>query len=335
MHKLSPLHIARNFFLPGQENRFVPPALSARALVYYGILTMLVLASLSPLTQTVSWRIFLGALSEEVILAKVNPEREAVAVNPLRVDPLLSEAARLKAEDMIARDYFSHYDPDGSKPWIWFKRVGYTYAAAGENLAIDFSDPAALMNAWLASPSHAKNIHNGVFADVGIGIAKGNFQDRETAVVVMFLGNKAAPTVLATTTPQPAPPPPETPPQPSPEPNPQQAPEPEPEPTQPLPQQEPTPTEPQTPATEPLIIQTALPAETQIFNAPIEEPNAFSVNTRAFIFTRVPAFLRIGLSLIMMVSLLGILIRPRMALVSARSLLVALFLLSLWAPNLI
>jgi len=43
----------------------------------------------------------------------------------------------------------------------------------------------------LASPSHAKNILNRDFEDVGIGIAKGEINGRETIVVVMFLAKQA------------------------------------------------------------------------------------------------------------------------------------------------
>jgi len=75
-------------------------------------------------------------------------------------------------------------------PWSWLDKVNYHYITAGENLAMDVNDPKVLINAWLASPSHAKNILNENFTDIGIGIAKGKINNRETIVVVMFLARE-------------------------------------------------------------------------------------------------------------------------------------------------
>ncbi len=197
-----------DFFLPSERNERVPRAFGFRAFFYYAYFIALVMVALySPIMKSLPYRAFLGALSEQLILAETNPQRESIAVAPLAVDPLLSEAARMKAEDMIARDYFSHLGPSGELPWVWINNVGYSYAAAGENLAIDFSDPAALVRAWMASPTHAANIQNGTFTDVGVGVASGTFNDRETNVVVMFLGKKAktATTAVVSVSPTPTP----------------------------------------------------------------------------------------------------------------------------------
>ena len=196
---------AIDFLVPSERNGFMPRALGVRSFFYYGFLIFVVAIMLfSPLTKTLPWRVFLANLSQELILTQTNPVRQSVGISPLQVDPLLAEAARMKAEDMIARDYFSHIGPSGELPWKWIEALGYKYAAAGENLAIDFSDPSALVNAWMASPTHAANIQNGIFTDVGIGVAEGVFEGRNTAVVVMFLGSKAKTTVAVV---QPSPPP--------------------------------------------------------------------------------------------------------------------------------
>jgi hypothetical protein len=152
-----------------------------------------------------------ASLTQDAIVANVNPVREGEGVAPLHPDPLLAEAAQRKAEDMFARQYFAHIGPEGELPWVWLERVGYHYAAAGENLAIDFSDPNAVVNAWLNSPTHAANIRNNLFTDIGVGIANGTFEGRETTIVVMFLGRKlsqatAATIVPSSPSPQPQPP---------------------------------------------------------------------------------------------------------------------------------
>jgi len=134
-------------------------------------------------------------LTQELIIKEVNPDREAMGFLPLKKSEKLTRAAQLKAKDMIARNYFSHVGPDGQKPWAWIDLVGYRYATVGENLAIDFSDPSVLEKAWLASPSHAKNIMNGYFTDIGVGIADGKMDGKNTTVVVMFLGREITPTL--------------------------------------------------------------------------------------------------------------------------------------------
>lgn len=130
----------------------------------------------------------LANLTQQLVIQEVNPLRE----KKLKVSEKLTEAAQLKAEDMIARNYFDHTGPDGELCWIWLDKVGYDYAAAGENLAIDVNDPKVLIDTWINSPSHAKNILNENFTDVGIGIAEGKIGDRKTIVVVMFLAREKA-----------------------------------------------------------------------------------------------------------------------------------------------
>jgi hypothetical protein len=163
--------------------------LGKKALILYAILAVLVFLSLSPLGEIKIGRL-LARLSQELIIQEVNPVREDQGVLALEVDEKLNQAAQLKAEDMIARDYFSHQGPGGELPWSWLDAVEYNYAAAGENLAMDVNDPKVLINAWLNSPSHAKNILNENFTDIGIGITKGKIKGKETIVVVMFLARE-------------------------------------------------------------------------------------------------------------------------------------------------
>jgi len=161
--------------------------LSREALILYAILAVFVFIILSP------WLDFkitglLANLTQQLIIQEVNPLRE----KKLKINEKLTRAAQLKAEDMIARNYFDHTGPDGELFWAWLDKVDYDYAVAGENLAIDINDSKVLIDAWINSPSHAKNILNENFTDIGIGIAKGKIGDRKTIVVVMFLAREKA-----------------------------------------------------------------------------------------------------------------------------------------------
>ena len=163
--------------------------LDRKYLIFYAIISVALFVILSPVLN-IKINKLLAGLTQQLIVQEVNPVRENYGFLDLNINEKLARAAQLKAQDMIERDYFDHIGPEGELPWTWLDFVNYDYVAAGENLAIDFSDPILLLNAWLNSPSHAKNILNGYFTDIGIGIAEGKIDGRKTIVVVMFLGRE-------------------------------------------------------------------------------------------------------------------------------------------------
>ncbi len=163
--------------------------LGRKALIIYSTLAVLIFLVFSPFGEIRISRL-LARLSQELIIQEVNPVRKDQGFLDLEINEKLTQAAQLKAEDMIKRNYFSHTGPEGETPWTWLDQAGYNYAIAGENLAMDVNDPKVLVKAWLDSPAHAKNILNSHFADIGIGIAKGEINGRATIVVVMFLGRE-------------------------------------------------------------------------------------------------------------------------------------------------
>src|SRR3989344_2370851 len=297
---MTPLRIIRDFFLPSGSNRRMPFSLRGYALLCYASVAVVVaiLVSFSQVSSVLPlpFRAFFAALSQEFINSQVNSERERIAVLPLSTNSLLAEAARMKAEDMIARDYFSHRDLSGNLPWMWFNRVGYRYAAAGENLAIDFSDSNALVRAWLNSPTHAEIIRNGTFRDIGIGIASGDFQGRSTSVAVMFVGTQTAVSVASVATPLP--------PTPSPVTQPPAIPPPTLPPTAP-PVTSPPVTEPggattdEIPANVPLIVQTQNEPEPLSPDSGISQIQALKSSA----FTTAPLVLRWALSTVLLLAL--------------------------------
>ncbi len=114
-------------------------------------------------------------LTTDNILKAVNQQRSLRNLVTLNTNNLLGEAAQSKADDMQARHYFAHVDPDGH--YIWDKIVadGYTpYLELGENLAIEFYDTDSLISAWMNSPTHRENLLNDGFKDQGMGLTFGN-----------------------------------------------------------------------------------------------------------------------------------------------------------------
>jgi len=155
--------------------------LGRKYLIFYTIISIFLFLVLSPVCD-IKINKLLANLTQQLIVQEVNPVRENHGFLDLKVNQKLAKAAQLKAKDMVERGYFDHAGPEGELPWTWLEKVDYDYAAAGENLAMDFNDPVELINAWLNSPLHAKNILNGYFTDIGIGIADN--------IVVMFLGRE-------------------------------------------------------------------------------------------------------------------------------------------------
>lgn len=154
-------------------------------LLFYGSIlavTALLTATFVPQVQAVT------AIKAQELVELANRERIKERQLPLKINPLLERSARAKALDILARDYFAHNTPDGQTPWVFFDEQGYEYVWAGENLAIDFSSSPALHNAWMASPTHAANILNPHYEEVGIAVMEGTFGNAQTTVVVEHFG---------------------------------------------------------------------------------------------------------------------------------------------------
>lgn len=132
------------------------------------------------------------------LLAGTNAQRST----PLTLNSTLSAAAQAKANDMVARNYWSHKTPDGQSPWIFFQQAGYKYSTAGENLAYGQDSNEQVIREWVASPTHYANIINTSFTEVGFGIVTtDNYMGGgQATLVVAFYGSP-----VPTPTPTPAP----------------------------------------------------------------------------------------------------------------------------------
>lgn len=130
------------------------------------------------------------------LLSATNSQRTAHGVAALSLNTKLNNAAQAKANDMVARDYWSHQTPDGRQPWVFIVNAGYQYLAAGENLAYGFSTSSGAVTGWMNSPSHKANLLNAVFTEVGFGIANSaNYVGNgpQTVVVAMYAKPQGSP----------------------------------------------------------------------------------------------------------------------------------------------
>jgi len=119
---------------------------------------------------------------EQDVVERVNAERLAAGLGPLkRVDPL-NRSARYHATDMGQESYFEHdtYDWNGSRyqyTCSTWDRIGayYTGAAAlAENIAAGQGSPEAVMNTWMNSAGHRNNILSPDVWEIGVGYYEGS-----------------------------------------------------------------------------------------------------------------------------------------------------------------
>jgi len=186
---------AKLLFIPCEENHYKPRFL-AGGILFYFVLTLLFLKLIA--VSFVAYfpkTIFFADLTKTALIQLTNQERQSLGLSALKENSVLDQAAQQKAQDMLASDYFSHYSPAGVSPWYWFKKVGYSYQLAGENLAIGFLDSEEVVQAWLNSPSHKANLVNSTFQETGMAVLKGDFQGSEATVVVQLFGSPIQKTV--------------------------------------------------------------------------------------------------------------------------------------------
>lgn len=110
---------------------------------------------------------------EMAILDSINQIRQANGLGALTANAHLTDIARQRSSDMLSRNYFSHYTPEGTNIFNILQANGVTYRNAGENLAhsrpADVGSVGAFMDAWMQSPGHRQNILRDVYGMIGIG----------------------------------------------------------------------------------------------------------------------------------------------------------------------
>ena len=120
---------------------------------------------------------------EAQVVELVNEIRTQRGLNKLKIDEELSKVARKKSEDMKKNNYFSHESPTYGSPFDMMRTFGISYRSAAENIAKGQSTPQSVVNAWMSSSGHRKNILNTSYTHIGVGhVANGNYWTQ------MFIG---------------------------------------------------------------------------------------------------------------------------------------------------
>lgn len=179
-----------HLFLPRHSNNHRPKVLHHASLVL-AIIALVLLTSFTSFVKSNNPEV-LGisySITTDEMLAQVNARRAQEGLAPLKINEQLSQAAAGKAQHMFGNNYWAHYAPDGTTPWVFIRGAGYDYIDAGENLAKGFTNSSDVVDAWMNSPTHRENIMASKYDDIGFAIATGNLEGEETVLVVQMFGS--------------------------------------------------------------------------------------------------------------------------------------------------
>lgn len=181
-----------HLFIPHISNNYRAKLLHRKSIL--AVIAVLFFAGFSFSTVRTSLPSVLGTFSDissEQLLLFTNQKRQENALPPLSLNQQLSDAALSKADNMFAQNYWAHISPDGKTPWVFIKAAGYNYIYAGENLARGFTSAQDVINAWMASPEHRKNMLSTNYQSVGYAVETGKLNGEDTVLVVEMLGSTA------------------------------------------------------------------------------------------------------------------------------------------------
>lgn len=109
---------------------------------------------------------------EDEVIRLVNVQRANHGLSALKYNWQAARVARIKSQDMINNNYFSHYSPVYGSPFKMLEDFGLRFSSAAENIAYGQRSAQEVMNAWMNSPGHRANILSRNVSEIGVGVAK-------------------------------------------------------------------------------------------------------------------------------------------------------------------
>ncbi|WP_158633666.1 CAP domain-containing protein [Tautonia sociabilis] len=100
------------------------------------------------------------------LLERHNAIRTARGLPPLSWSPTLADAAREHSSGLVSLGRLRHKGHDGSSPADRVERRGYAFRSVGENIASGQETVEEVMEGWMNSPGHRRNIL-GDFEELG------------------------------------------------------------------------------------------------------------------------------------------------------------------------
>ncbi len=133
-------------------------------------------------------------LSKEAIIGLTNNARTLQGLSALNENPFLDAIAKARARDMLEKQYFAHVSPTGEQASDIAQKVGYSYKIIAENIASGlFFTNQKIIDGWMQSPGHRKNILSPEVKEMGASVVKGRMNGADTWVSVQIFGLQSPP----------------------------------------------------------------------------------------------------------------------------------------------
>lgn len=110
----------------------------------------------------------------------VNAHRRKVGCTPLVWLDQVARIAQRHSEDMAFHQFFDHTNLQGESPFDRLKNAGVNYRNAAENIAEGQRTGEQVLQSWLTSPGHRRNIEDCRLLQHGVGM----YQNRWTHMFV-------------------------------------------------------------------------------------------------------------------------------------------------------
>ncbi len=177
-----------HFLFATSKNNYHPYILRNKIVSF--LVTALLLFNL--LASSV-WSPFLDVVSaanyvKSEVISGNNQERTKIGLNKLTESSQLNSAAYAKAQDMLSKNYWAHFGPNGESPWQFIAASGFDYLYAGENLAKGYVSVSSMIEAWMNSPTHKANIVKPEYTHIGVAVVDGTLLGESTTLVVVMFG---------------------------------------------------------------------------------------------------------------------------------------------------
>lgn len=128
-------------------------------------------------------------LNRESIIDLTNKARGLNGLPALSENQLLNAIAETRARDMFEKQYFAHVSPSGDQASDVAQRIGYQYKIIAENIASGrFLTNQKVIDGWMQSPGHRKNLLSSEVKELGAAIIKGSMSGQETWISVQIFG---------------------------------------------------------------------------------------------------------------------------------------------------
>jgi uncharacterized protein YkwD len=116
-----------------------------------------------------------------------NEHRSRAGLPPLRANSRLMQAAQTQAEQSASLGKLAHVLPEARypRPEDRLDASGYPWRAFAENIGMGQRSTSEVIEAWMKSPGHRKNMLSASFTEMGTGYAT---DDKGRAYYVQVFG---------------------------------------------------------------------------------------------------------------------------------------------------